>query len=348
MGRACGAGRARPPHSRRLRSSPYAACGDPSTSSSVRSRGVAHSGRGLVQQGRDLAVWRGGKPSYQKPIATRFGGSSTHTTSSTSPASCATELGAATGTARITRAAPRPRSERAAACAVCPVARPSSTMIAVRPATGSGGRSRREAGSGARYLASRSASSRSARQTASEAAPARRPAPAPPPGRAPRLPPPPAPRSRTPGSAARRSCARPRGPAARPARAPPPRPLAPPRAGIPQTTGRADRRCSRDRQAAAGAVAVSEPALRTHRPTVRRVEAAIQCAAPRLGRGGRARKRRSTATGSGVAWSAARATRSPQRGRQHARIRLRDRRRGLGRLRARGAPQRGSRRAAWR
>src|SRR6266511_3412025 len=65
---------------------------------------------------------------------------STQTTSSASRCSDATVSRGATGTASTTRSAPRSRATRMAARAVPPVARPSSTMMTVRPPSGSAGR----------------------------------------------------------------------------------------------------------------------------------------------------------------------------------------------------------------
>ena len=82
----------------------------------------------------------GEKSEYQPPMAKNGSGVSTATTSSASRRSVATVSGGATGTAKITRAAPRSRATRTAARAVPPVARPSSTITTVRPWSGIAGR----------------------------------------------------------------------------------------------------------------------------------------------------------------------------------------------------------------
>src|SRR5919198_642268 len=91
---------------------------------------------------------------YHSPTARKGDGVASTTTSSASVRSRSSDCGGATGTARTTRSAPRARAHRSAATDVPPVATPSSTTIATRPRTSTGGRS-------CRYTRSRRAISRS-------------------------------------------------------------------------------------------------------------------------------------------------------------------------------------------
>src|SRR5437764_489285 len=77
---------------------------------------------------------------YHSPTARNASGSASATTESASRTMAAADDGAATGTASTVRPADLLRSERRAARAVTPVARPSSTTMTVRPATSGGGR----------------------------------------------------------------------------------------------------------------------------------------------------------------------------------------------------------------
>ena len=77
------------------------------------------------------------KSSYHSPIARNRPGISRQITSSASPRMPTSAPGGATGTASSTLAAPIARATWHAARAVEPVAMPSSTMTAIRPASGS-------------------------------------------------------------------------------------------------------------------------------------------------------------------------------------------------------------------
>ncbi len=77
---------------------------------------------------------------YHWPMAKNGSGDSTQITWSATSPSRATVAGGATGTARITFAAPCARATWQATWAVDPVAMPSSTTIAVFPASGTRGR----------------------------------------------------------------------------------------------------------------------------------------------------------------------------------------------------------------
>ena len=79
------------------------------------------------------------KSSYHSPIARNRAGISRQITSSASPRMPTSAPGGATGTASSTLAAPIARATWHAARAVEPVAIPSSTMTAIRPASGSWG-----------------------------------------------------------------------------------------------------------------------------------------------------------------------------------------------------------------
>ena len=79
------------------------------------------------------------KSRYHWPMARNGSGTSAQTTSSTTLASASSEACGASGTASTTRAAPCARATWQAARAVEPVAIPSSTTIAVRPASGTRG-----------------------------------------------------------------------------------------------------------------------------------------------------------------------------------------------------------------
>src|SRR5271165_6252208 len=83
------------------------------------------------------------KSSYHSPIAKNHAGVCRHTTSSAARRSAAAASTEPTGTARVTRIAPRALATMQAARAVDPVAIPSSTTITVRPASGIGVRSPR-------------------------------------------------------------------------------------------------------------------------------------------------------------------------------------------------------------
>ena len=83
------------------------------------------------------------KSRYQIPTATKWAGVTRLTTWSASLRSSLTVWEGATGTATMTRRAPRARAMRTAARAVAPVANPSSTMTTVRPSTAIGGLSSR-------------------------------------------------------------------------------------------------------------------------------------------------------------------------------------------------------------
>src|SRR5215472_6184974 len=103
-------------------------------------------------------VWE--KSSYHSPMARNRSGVSRQIRSSTSPARVDRAEGGATGTASRTRAAPCARATWHAARAVEPVAMPSSTRTAIRPASGSRGVSPRN------RLVRRSSSARSRCSTA--------------------------------------------------------------------------------------------------------------------------------------------------------------------------------------
>ena len=83
------------------------------------------------------------KSSYHSLIATNLAGVCRHISSSAARHTEAAASTEPTGTARITRLAPRALASMQAARAVDPVAIPSSTTITVRPASGIGVRSSR-------------------------------------------------------------------------------------------------------------------------------------------------------------------------------------------------------------
>jgi hypothetical protein len=116
----------------------------------VVARGIGRCGRGRAfgdsrllgarEQRGDLLV--GGLAELVVPVADRpiRSGTSSEMTSSNSDSSASTDSAAPTGTASTSRDGPRSRRQRAAARAVPPVARPSSTTITVLPDTSTAGR----------------------------------------------------------------------------------------------------------------------------------------------------------------------------------------------------------------